>query len=154
MIYSMAIATTPVIVGYKFDHGCNSHSNGMHHSFGPSSNCPVASKLRKKCQFSSAADVPGCSSSVMCSSHRLHELPVTVGLLNLSCLKNWLLSKFQIYKSSWQPRPGNKFSSLEIQSKHTTSDSPQSVSFPNKKKVESASSSTMEVMLQMNLESQ
>lgn len=144
MIYSMAIATTPVIVGYKFDHGCNSHSNGMHHSFGPSSNCPVASKLRKKCQFSSAADVPGCSSSVMCSSHRLHELPVTVGSLNLSCLKNWLLSKFQIYKSSWQPRPGNKFSSLEIQSKHTTSDSPQSVSFPNKKKVESASSSTME----------
>lgn len=144
MIYSMAIATTPVIVGSKFDHGCNSHSNGMHHSFGPSSNCSVAYKLRKKCQFSSAADVPGCSSSVMCRSHQLHELPVTVGLLNLSSLKNWLLSKFQIYKSSWQPRPGNKFSSLEIQSKHTTSDSPQSASLPNKKKVESASSSTME----------
>lgn len=140
----MAIATSPVIVGSKFDRGCNSHSNGMHHSFGPSSNCSVVSKLRKKSQFSSAAHVPGCSSSVMCGSHRLHGLPVTVRLLNLCCLKTWLLSKFQIYKSSWQPRRRNKFAGLEIQSKHTTSGSPQSVSLHNKQKVESASSSTME----------
>jgi len=140
----MAIATTPIIVGSKLDHGCSSLSNGMHKSFGSSANCSVVSKLRKKSQFSSAAHIPGYRSSVMCSSHQLHGLPVTVGLFNLCCLKTWLLSKFQIYNSSWQPRPANKFTSLEIQSKHTTSGSPQSVSSPNEKKIESASSSAME----------